>query len=178
MHSTNTGARYFNIVIYPLVYGEEKFLVIRMDDITEQIIFEERLVQNDKMAFFLLEGLFGNLLLLSFNLVFYFFWGLQGLAISFVGMYLVYFIVIYFFTRFRYSYSMTKNVVKIFSIMLLLLSSTLITISLFNSIFGQTFCVILSLLSMFYAYLELDKLIDLKETVLNIRTRLNGKRNN
>jgi|GEM_PF-2575947 len=41
---------YFSVMVYPLTYQGGQFLVIRIDNITEQIRFRERLVQHDKLA--------------------------------------------------------------------------------------------------------------------------------
>jgi len=48
--ATDANVQYFNAVLYPVVQGKEKLLVVRIDNVTEKIKMEEKLIQNDKLA--------------------------------------------------------------------------------------------------------------------------------
>jgi len=47
---TSSGNRYFNVILYPMNQEKKQFLVIRIDDVTEQVGLEEKLIQNNKLA--------------------------------------------------------------------------------------------------------------------------------
>lgn len=43
-------SRSFHVIVYPFTNNEDQYYVIRIDDITEQLRFRQRLVQNDRLA--------------------------------------------------------------------------------------------------------------------------------
>ena len=49
LHITETGTHYEDITIYPLVSNGVQGAVIRIDDMTEQVLMEEMMIQSEKM---------------------------------------------------------------------------------------------------------------------------------
>jgi len=46
----DASPRYFDVVLYPLVHKKNTFLVVRIDDVTQNMKLEDKLIQNDKLA--------------------------------------------------------------------------------------------------------------------------------
>ena len=132
--------------------------------------------KKDKVAFLVLEGFVGNFLLLFLNMASYYIWGLQGLAISFAIMYLLYFIIIFIFTRIRYKYIMSSSVIKIFMVMFILITASLSILLALNNIYGYVISGLLFLVSAVFAYIELDKLIGLKQVGIKIKQKLTRRK--
>lgn len=86
-------------------------------------------VKGDKTFFFWFEGVWGNIMTLTLNVWFYYYWGIMGIGLSFVVSYFISIILYIFFTRHRYEFIHTLPFWKIFLPQLLLVVS----------IFGSTF---------------------------------------
>lgn len=121
--------------------------------------------KNDKYVYLLLEGGLSNILKFTFSVTLYYLWGLQGLGVSFLAIYFTYFIIINVFTYKRYKFRLTKNTVKLFTTTLILLVISLVVATLMDKIYGYVVGTVILLISVYYSYLELDKLMDL-ETIL------------
>lgn len=110
-----------------------------------------------------------NVYLLGFNLLGYKYGGLDGLGISFLIAYVIYFIQVFLVARLKYSFSFEKALIKIFLIQLLIgIGSFLImkfTIKPFSYILGSVFILI----SVTYSSLELNKRLDLKNLLNRFR---------
>jgi O-antigen/teichoic acid export membrane protein len=128
--------------------------------------------KNDKRSYFLLEGVVSNFLLFFFNLIFYYLWGLKGLGISFFCFYATYFVIISVFTRWKYKYVITKNVLKNFFVMLSFLLGSLVILLLFTDLFGYLVAGFLFAASMAIAYKELDNLMDIKPILIRLKNKI------
>lgn len=77
--------------------------------------------KGDKTFFFWFEGVCGNVLTLTLNTLFYYYWGIVGIGISFVFSYLISTVLYIFFTRHRYEFRHTASFRKLFFLLFLLL---------------------------------------------------------
>lgn len=80
--------------------------------------------KGDIKVYMLLEAVYGNLSNLLFSILFYYLWGLKGIAIAFLINYLLYYIIIRTVDKFRYRYlcsSELNNVVFVNVVLTILL---------------------------------------------------------
>lgn len=75
--------------------------------------------KGDKTFFFWFEGVWGNILTLILNILFFYHWGIVGIGISFVLSYFVSTILYIFLTRYRYEFKHTATFRKLFFLLLL-----------------------------------------------------------
>lgn len=80
------------------------------------------LAKGDNNVFFWVEGVFGNFILLSFNIIAYHLFSLTGLGISFFLFYIVYYLLIIIICVKRYSFRYFKGNFKIFFTLLVIIS--------------------------------------------------------
>jgi len=69
--------------------------------------------KGDKRIFMFLEGGYSNIANLILSVSFYYFWGLTGLAFSFVVNYILYYFIISVVDKVKYGYEVSRNVVFI-----------------------------------------------------------------
>ena len=117
--------------------------------------------KGDKRVYFLLEGVYANLVNLALSVLFYYLWGLTGMAWSFVVNYVLYYVVVSVVVRNRYGYSETKEVVKLF-----ICSSVLMSILLLLSYFSvEVYYPMAGIITMTLCLLYLKRL-DQKTSIL------------
>lgn len=66
--------------------------------------------KGDKKVYLFVEGGLGNFVYILFSIIFYYYWGLNGLAWAFVGQHVLYYAYIYIIDCKRYGYEMSKDV--------------------------------------------------------------------
>lgn len=112
-----------------------------------------------------------NVYLLALNLLGYKYFGLLGLGISFMTAYFLYVIQLFFVSRYKYQFSFTPAFYKIFVLQFGLAAACLVVVKLFSSplsyIVGSFFIVA----SVYLAYKELDKRLDLKSVITVMKNR-------
>lgn len=117
--------------------------------------------KGDKKTFFLLEGIWGNLLMLSMNILFYFLWGIYGLGISFVVSFFINSLVYVFLTNKLYHF---RYAIKVYLLIgkLLFLLGIIFLISLFlQDIYAYVIEGILFCMTSAYCLWEFDKRTDI-----------------
>lgn len=106
--------------------------------------------------------LFANIYMLILNLLGYKFLGLDGLGISFLVGYFLYFLQVYLVTKVKYSFLFEKGIYSLFFIQffiaILCFGAVKALIAPYSYIVGFALIII----SSFYSYRELDKRIGLK----------------
>lgn len=123
--------------------------------------------KGDKVIYMLLEGGYSNFANLAFSVLFYYLWGLQGVAYAFVIHYLLYYFIISFLVRYRYHYICSNQTVKA-SLMGLVSLTLIIVLNLFlhNVLFyllaGAIVCVV-----SFYNIKKLNEITDIISYVKN-----------
>lgn len=70
--------------------------------------------KGDKTFFLWFEGVWGNIVTLTLNVLFYYYWGIVGIGISFVSSYFISFVLYIFFTRHRYEFRHTSSFRSVF----------------------------------------------------------------
>lgn len=121
--------------------------------------------KGDKKVFFFLEGIYMNASILLFSIIGYRINGLMGLALGYLLMHFIYFIIINVVTYVKYYFYISRDLAKI------LLVCILLVIALYlSSIFivgALKHIVSLSILGVlfYYSYYNLNKLIGIKEMV-------------
>lgn len=112
-----------------------------------------------------------NIYMLGLNLVGYYLYGLNGLGISFLVSYVLYFLQVFFLAKYKYEFSFSPQFYKIFGIQLALgMLCFAITMFLSNPlayILGLPFIAT----SVWYSFRELDKRLDLKGIINNYRKK-------
>lgn len=121
--------------------------------------------KGDKKVYLLLEGGYANLSNLILSITFYYFWGLTGLAFSFVVNYMLYYIVISIVVNLKYGYEMSSDV----RFLTFLSFMMLVCILVFDYVFGDIQFYVLSssialFLTIFYFY-KLNKKIGLFQSI-------------
>lgn len=128
--------------------------------------------KGDKKTFFWMEGVWGNLLTLSFNIIFYYFWGLIGLGISMVLIYAVFLGVYLVVTRKLYQYKVDRTVLMLIlflgGMLFLCYASSMVT-NLFVSYILMTLAFGVS---SFYSIRELNNRMGI---ISLIKSKLNGR---
>jgi len=112
-----------------------------------------------------------NIYMLALNILGYYWKGLDGLGISFLITYFLYFLQVYYLTKFKYKFSFNRSFTKIFGIQLLIGICCFIIIKFFSAPYSYIVGVLLIMISSWYSFKELDNRMDLK----SILTKYKGK---
>ncbi len=113
--------------------------------------------KGDRKTFLWLEGIWGNMLTLSLNLLFYLWGGLIGIGISFVLSYIIFNITYIYITRKLYSFSHNKNVNKLIMLFLFLLTLAFCCSFIENKIISYISMIFIWLLTSLYSLFQLNK---------------------
>ena len=116
---------------------------------------------------FVINETIGNTYTLLLNLIGYYWWGLNGLGISFVVSYLVYLLQVYIISNKRYGFAYSNEFFKVFFTQLLLVSIGVTLIHVFRSSWVYAPLLLLLFLSVFLSYKELDKRINFSHFIRN-----------
>ena len=116
--------------------------------------------KGDKKVFFWMEGVFGNFLQLSLNIIFYYYFGLKGLGYSFIIIYLIYFFIVSVVVYRRYQFKFESSSIKLTVMLGLGCVSAFFIVTTVNNVFfkyalGTIGLIILS----FFSFFELDQRI-------------------
>lgn len=122
---------------------------------------------------FLWNELLGNAYILGFNIAGYKFAGLQGLGISFMSAYFVYFLQVLLLAKFKYSFAFTKVFYRVAGVQLLLGLSCFATVRLLKAPWTYILGSVLIAASVAFSIAELEKRIGLRA---EIRARFNNFR--
>jgi O-antigen/teichoic acid export membrane protein len=118
--------------------------------------------KGDKKTFFIFDALLGNVMTITFNIILYKYFGLNGLGVSFLLVFLIYFFVITYITKIKYSFNIDNlfyfNFFKILIIATLSFGITFFSISIY-SILAQL--IIITYIS-FRSYSDLNRIIDFR----------------
>lgn len=118
--------------------------------------------RGDKKMFFLLEGVFGNLLVIGLNIVGYLLCGLVGVGISFLMSYIIYMGVLITVTKIRYDFELNSNFFKfIIPLFTLTIAVFLVSLQLEDYVWANYISVAIMLLAFWYSLRELNKRIDI-----------------
>ena len=112
-----------------------------------------------------------NMYVLLLNMAGYHFFGLNGLGISFMIGYFLYLIQVYIITRRKYSFSFNRLFFKLFFIQFLLGVGCFFIIFFVPTPWAYLGGTLLIGISAFHSFVELNKRLDIKEAIINIKRK-------
>ena len=115
--------------------------------------------------------LIANVYVLCLNILGYYFMGLTGLGISFMVGYLLYLIQVLMLSKIKYQFSFEYSILRIFAIQFFLALSCFIVIKFIEKPYSYMIGLGLIMVSVWYSYKELDKRLDLKAVIIEIKNR-------
>ena len=115
--------------------------------------------------------LMANIYICAFNIIGYKYWGLNGIGISFVMGYLLYFIQVFIIAKVKYGFDFEMAFYKMFSLQLFLGILCLLITRNSNSLFLNVIGTVLLLTSSWYSYKELDKRIMISDIIKSVKKR-------
>lgn len=127
--------------------------------------------KGDKKVYLLLEGLYSNLAYLVLSVVFYYFWGLQGLAWSFVVNYFVYYLIVKFVDQRRYGYQRSKPLSFLLRLSLFLMTGLLLLSFSPTIIYYPIAGVVILVITIYYLKILNQKTNLISSFVLKFRQR-------
>lgn len=110
---------------------------------------------NTKLFFY--NELIANIYTLAFNIIGYNYGGLDGLGISFIAGYLIYFIQVYVIAKVKYGFTYYDNFYKLFGTQFITGISCFLVIKLLDGPYLYIPGSLLILFSVFFSFRELDK---------------------
>jgi O-antigen/teichoic acid export membrane protein len=119
--------------------------------------------------------LVANVYLLGLNLAGYYYMGLTGLGLSFLIGYVIYFVQVYMVAKTQYQFSFDRGFKKIFLIQLLLAITSFTAVLLLSTSWAYALGVTLIILSLWYSMTELDKRMDLRSILNDLRNKFRKK---
>lgn len=127
--------------------------------------------KGDKKVFFFLEGIYMNSSILLFSIIGYSIKGLIGLAWAYMIMHLLYFVIINVVTRRFYNFSIAPPLRRILAISLGLMTLAYLSITTLVGIYSFIAAGFISLISIIYSIIEIDKLIGIRDFINKILRR-------
>ena len=125
---------------------------------------------NNKLFFW--NELITNIQMLILNILGYYFFGLDGLGLSFMLSFLIYLIQVYFISKIKYMFNLSSGVKRIFGIQFLLALLCLCVVLFVKGNLKFFIGTILIMISGFFSLNELNKRIDILTIV---RSKLKNK---
>ena len=113
--------------------------------------------KGDKKTFLWLEGIWGNLLVLSLNTFFYYNWGIEGIGVSFVISYIMMNITYIIITKKLYQFQHNKSFITISITFFLLLVSVWGCSFITNIYFSYISMGILFIITSIFSLYQLNK---------------------
>jgi O-antigen/teichoic acid export membrane protein len=115
--------------------------------------------------------LISSVYLLGFNMLGYKYAGLDGLGISFLVTYILYFLQVYLITHKIYAFSLDKAFIQIISIQLLIAVTCFLIVKFLTAPYSYIAGTLLIIISVGFSLNELNKRMDLKQIVSNFRRK-------
>lgn len=105
------------------------------------------------------------------NLLGYKFLGLEGLGISFLIGYIMYFIQVLVLTKLKYNFSFDYAFKRILLISLFFSTIALLTIKFMPNAYSLVTGIVVLIITIYYSYYEIDKRLDIKLLINNFRNK-------
>lgn len=106
-----------------------------------------------------------NIYFLSFNLIGYHIWGLKGLGLSFLSVYLIYTFQIFMVSKVKFGFSFNRNLIRIFCIQFGLALLCFSSVNLLSKTLSYIVGTIIIIISTVFSFKELDKRIELSTMI-------------
>lgn len=130
--------------------------------------------KGDKKTYLLFEAVIANILTIVLNCCGYYFGRLEGLAWSFLILYVVYYLMILFVCRIKYHYVISKELLML-SVIAGLSLTIVFLLTFINSLFEMMIAIGLTVGICIFSLFQLDKRIGLKDFV-NQKVKLKCKK--
>lgn len=121
-----------------------------------------------KKVFFLMEGVYMNASILIFSSIGYYFGGLKGLALMYLLMHIVYFIVVNIVTGKLYSFSINKTLRNIILISSTLMLLEYLVLRFIEGLYGYIAASFIVIALVGYSIIMLERLIGIRAMVISI----------
>jgi len=128
------------------------------------------LAKGESRLFFWNE-LVANAYVLLFSLIGYKWAGLDGLGVSFLVGYVVYLLQVFLLARIKYGFSFDSGFYKIFVVQFLIGLLCFLVIRMFDAAWAYAAGLPLIAVSFIYSYREMDKRMDLRQLITDMKTR-------
>jgi O-antigen/teichoic acid export membrane protein len=128
------------------------------------------LAKGESKIFFWTE-LIGNSCFLLFNIIGYKIGGLEGMGISFLIGYIIYFIQVYIIAKIKYGFYFKLNFYKIFIIQILMGLLCFISVKMLSVPLVYIATLPMIVFSLLYSLKELDRRMDLRQLVSDFKSR-------
>ncbi len=128
---------------------------------------------NSKMFFW--NEVIASAYILGFNILGYSLMGLTGLGISFLMGYFIYLIQVYFIGKIFYSYTISRGLVKIFSVQFTLAVACFLIVQMLDKSFSFPIGTILILASCVFSFVEMNKRIEIMGLLNKLMNKFKSK---
>jgi O-antigen/teichoic acid export membrane protein len=118
---------------------------------------------NSKLFFW--NELLSNTYVLGLNILGYYFYGLEGLGMSFLMGYFFYLVHIFIMSNLKYEFSFNKSFLQIFGVQFLVAVSCFIVVKFVNNPYSYFIGSGLIVISCWQSYKELDKRLDINNLI-------------
>jgi O-antigen/teichoic acid export membrane protein len=120
---------------------------------------------------FFLNELHANIYSLTFNIIGYKYWGLDGLGIAFLACYFVYLLQVFIICNRKYEFNFDKTFIKIFTMQLICAIACFCVVKFVVFPYQYIIGNILIVFSSVYSLKELDKRLNLKSIIFKIKNK-------
>ena len=127
--------------------------------------------KNDRKTYVIMEGLVGNFFNLLLSLILYYFYGIFGLALGYLILYTIYFVIILTVTRKLYGFETQKESTQFFYISFTFILLVFLSFYLPNDYLAYGLAIFLFGLNAIYSYHHLNKRMNLNELLLKIKSK-------
>ena len=127
--------------------------------------------KGDKWFFLFVDAISGNITLVILNTIFYKYWNLNGLGISLLLVFIIGFIKITIFTRYRYKFRFTAIFYKLFAKSVLFCLAGFMIVNLVNGASAYALSILVLIGLTLFSYKELNTRIDLKSAIARYMKR-------
>jgi O-antigen/teichoic acid export membrane protein len=129
---------------------------------------------NNKL--FLAVEVIAHLIILASNLIFYSYLGLTGLGISMLVSYFISFLFMLTITKSKYDFGFFREVYRLLVVVLLALSLSLVSIKCLAYPMAYLAEAVIVILTLIFGIRELNNRMNLKEIVVNIKSKISKKK--
>lgn len=144
------------IVVVPMLRWMSLSLLARGVWLTMSYVI---LANGDKKTYFLYDALIGNGLLFILNIISYSYWGLQGLAISFLVGSILGSCILYAIVKIKYEFNFSIGFIKILAVLLIMVVFAYLIISFFEGWIEFGLSTIIIGLTVTFSFVILNKRI-------------------
>lgn len=128
------------------------------------------IAKGDKKAFAINETVI-NIISLATKIIGYYLWGVTGLGISFFVTYVIYTLIVYVVAHRKYEYIFVTEVKKMILIQLVCLVPVFLLLYLWQTWWAYMLSVLVLIIVCYYSYRELDKRLNLKQVLAQLRRK-------